>query len=151
MSKKILRVYVDSTVVGGKFNKRLIAQTKSFWEAFTRGEFIVVISDILEQEAVPAPQRLRDFLGSLPESQIERVASTSESDNLAVWYIAKRVVDESSLNDCRHIALATIAGADAVVSWNMKHMVKRSDGYNSVNESLGYPQVPIKTPEDLMR
>ena len=151
MTKRIPRIYVDSTAVGGKFNKRFAEQTKTFWDAFTRGEFIVIISDILEQEAVPAPQRVRDFLGSLPESQIERVTSTSESDNLAVWYVAKRVVDESCLNDCRHIALATIAGADAIVSWNMKHMVKRSDGYNSVNESLGYPCVPIKTPENFMR
>ena len=41
-----------------------------------------------------------------------------------------------------------MARADAIVSWNMKHMVniERKRGYNSVNVKLGYPQMEILTP-----
>ena len=62
MTKKIKRVYVDSTVVGGKFNKRLAEQTKPFWDAFDRGEIIVIVSDVLEYELEDAPERANNFL-----------------------------------------------------------------------------------------
>jgi len=148
MEKRIKRVYVDSVAVGGKFNKRLAEQTKPFWDAVERGEVRVIVSDVLEQEAKKAPKRVRDFLDSLQESQVERVVSTPETNALAERYIAEGVVGESSLDDCRHIALATIARADALVSWNFGHIVNidRIRGYNGVNMKLGYPQIEILTP-----
>ena len=68
MEKRIKRIYVDSVAVGGKFNTRLAEQTKPFWDAVERGDIRVIVSDVLAKEAVKAPQRVRDFLDSLPES-----------------------------------------------------------------------------------
>ena len=152
MIKKIKRIYIDSTVVGGKFNKRLAEQTKPFWNAFDRGEIIVIVSDVLEDELENAPERANNFYDSLPKSQIERFVSTPESDSLAKQYIAEGVIDKSSLDDCRHIAVATLANADVLVSWNFKHIVNddRIRGYNSVNMKLGYPQINIRTPYEVI-
>jgi len=145
---KKLRVYVDSSEVGGAFNKRIAQETRPFWESVQRGEVIVILSDVLAKELRQAPERARDFMGTLPESQIERVISTEESVSLATQYITENVVGESSFDDCAHVALATIAHADVLVSWNMKHLVNldRKRGYNSVNMKLGYPQIEILTP-----
>jgi len=73
-----------------------------------------------------------------------------ETEDLAARYVAENVVGESSAADCTHIALATIAHADVLVSWNLKHMVKRSEGYKSVNKALEYPEIEIQTPEKFM-
>ena len=110
------------------------------------------MSDLLEREIQPAPPFVRDFFGSIPESQIERVVSTDESDDLAERYIAENVVGQSSLDDCKHIALATLAHADVLVSWNFKHIVNatRILGYNSVNMKLGYSQINIRTPYEVV-
>ncbi len=56
------------------------------------------------------------------------------------------------MDDCRHIAMATIAKADVPASWNFKHVVnlKRIKGYNSVNSQMGYPVLEIRSPKDLM-
>jgi len=145
---KKLRVYVDSSAVGGAFNKRIAQETRPFWEAVQRGEIIVLLSDVLEKELQKAPERARDFVGTLSASHVERVVSTDESDSLAVQYIAENVVGESSFDDCAHVALATIARADVLVSWNMKHLANldRKRGYNSVNMKLGYPPIEILTP-----
>ena len=145
---KKLRVYVDSSVVGGAFNKRVSQETRPFWDAVRRGEVIVIVSDILEKELQKAPERAKDFVDTLPESHIERVVSTDESDSLATQYIAENVVGESSFDDCAHVALATIARADVLVSWNMKHLANldKKRGYNSVNMKLGYSQIEILTP-----
>ena len=145
---KTLRVYVDSSAIGGAFNKRTAQETRPFWDAVQRGEIIVILSDVLEKELQKAPTRARDFVDTLPESQVERVVSTDESDSLATQYIAENVVGESSFDDCAHVALATIAHADVLVSWNLKHLanIDRKRGYNSVNMKLGYPQIEILTP-----
>jgi len=152
MENRKKRVYVDSSVVGGKFNTRLAEQTKPFWDAVERGEITIIVSDVLIDELEGAPERAREFYRSLPESLIERVDSTGESDTLAKRYIAEGVVGESSLDDCRHIALATIARADVLVSWNFKHIVNvdRIRGYNSVNEKLWYPRIEIRTPSEVI-
>ena len=152
MSEKIRRVYVDGCAVGGAFNRRFADETRPFWDAVRNGKIIVIVSDVLEKELQAAPERAQELINKLPESQIERIVSTTESNRLAAQYIAEKVVGESSLDDCRHIALATIAHADVLVSWNFKHIVNldRIEGYNSVNMKLRYPQINIRTPYEVI-
>jgi len=151
MHKGVKRVYVDSSVVGGRFNKRLAEQTKPFWDAVDRGEIVVIVSDMLEREVKneKTPQCVRDFLDSL-QKQAVRIMITEEVNDLATRYIADNVVGEFSFSDCVHVALATLANADVLVSWNLKHMVNRSEEYKNVNEELGYSRIEIQTPENFM-
>jgi hypothetical protein len=147
----INRVYVDACSIGGLFNQ-YAEQTKPFWATVRRGAITIIVSDVLEREVRPAPQCVRDFFESLPESQIERVVLTEESDALAKRYIAANVVGTTSLDDCRHIAIATLAKADALVSWNFRHVVNASKirGYNGVNMLFGYTQIDIRTPYEVI-
>jgi len=152
MGKRIKRVYVDSSAVGGKFNKRIAEQTKPFWGAVESGEIVVIVSDMLEEEVmdVNTPQRVKKFFNTLLRSQAVRVMTTEEVSMLAKRYIAEKVVDESSFADCVHVALATLANADVLVSWNMTHLVNRHEEYKRVNVALGYPEIEIQTPEKFM-
>ena len=149
MEKRVKKVYVDSTAVGGKFNTRIAAQTKPFWDAVDSGEVIVIVSDMLEQEVrdTGTPQRVKDFFDTSLKLKAVRILATKESDELAARYITEKVVDQSCLADCIHVALATLANADVLVSWNLKHMVEQSHGYKNVNKTLGYPEIEILTPE----
>jgi predicted nucleic acid-binding protein len=134
------------------FNPMYAAQTRPFWEAVQRGEITVIVSDVLNRELLKAPQRAQELIYGLPQSQTEHVVSTEESDRLAEQYIIDGVVGETSLDDYRHIALATLAHADVLVSWNFKHIVNinRIRGYNSVNMKLGYSQIEIRTPFEVI-
>jgi hypothetical protein len=62
------------------------------------------------------------------------------------------VVGKTSFDDCQHIAMATIYKADALVSWNFKHIVNvaRIENYNRINHLHGYPVIEIITPKTLM-
>jgi len=77
---------------------------------------------------------------------------TEEAIELANMYIAEKVVGKTSLEDCRHIALATISKVDVLASWNFKHIVnlERIKGYNSLNLRLGYAMIEIRSPKDLI-
>lgn len=59
---------------------------------------------------------------------------------------------KTSLEDCRHIALATIYKVDVLASCNFKHIVNldRIKGYNSVNLRMGYSMIEIRSPKDLV-
>ncbi len=61
-------------------------------------------------------------------------------------------VGKTSLEDCRHIALATIHKVDVLASWNFKQIVNldRIKGYNYVNLRLEYSMIEIRSPKDLV-
>ena len=62
------------------------------------------------------------------------------------------VVGRTSLDDCRHIALATINKVDVLASWNFKHIVNlaRIKGYNAVNLKNDYQILEIRNPKELI-
>jgi hypothetical protein len=64
----------------------------------------------------------------------------------------KNVVGKTSIEDCRHIAMASINKVDVLASWNFKHIVNldKIKGYNSVNLQLGYTTIEIRSPKDLI-
>ena len=111
-----------------------------------------MVSEVLKGELDTAPVHVREFFNQLPESQIELVNSSEETERLAAQYIAEGVVGKSSLNDCRHIAIATIYQADCLVSLNFKHIVNanRIYRYNGINMLLGYPVIEIRTPYEVI-
>jgi hypothetical protein len=50
-----------------------------------------------------------------------------------------------------HIALATTAVADIVVSWNFKHIVRydKIEQFNAVNIENGYKAISIHSPREV--
>ena len=77
---------------------------------------------------------------------------TEEATHLADQYIHAKVVGNSSRADCQHIAMATIAHADVLLSWNFKHIVNLNKirGYNGINYQLGYNMIEIRTPKEII-
>ncbi|MCL2622985.1 MAG: hypothetical protein FWD31_04885 [Planctomycetaceae bacterium] len=153
MNRKIInRVYVDTSVVGGMFDREFEQRIKPFWSAVAGGKIRIIVSDILEEELENSPVPVREFFHRLPQAQMERVSATEDSDALAEQYVIAGVVGKTSIDDCRHIALATIVCADVLVSLNFKHIVnvKRIYGYNGVNMVLGYPAIEIRTPDEVI-
>ncbi|MEJ0055827.1 MAG: PIN domain protein [Bacteroidota bacterium] len=146
------RVYIDTSVVGGFFDDEFKIPTQKLFERLQSKELIFVISDLLELELINAPKYVRELLLNYSNHYFERVELTEETLSLADQYIADKVVGRTSLEDCRHIALATINEVDVLASWNFKHIVNldRIKGYNSVNLKLGYREIEIRTPQELV-
>ena len=146
------RIYIDTSVVGGYFDEEFSETTKELFERLENNEIAFIISDLLELELTGAPKNVRELLYQFSRDKFERVTLTEEAIQLADTYIAEKVVGKTSLEDCRHIALATINRVDVLASWNFKHIVNldRIKGYNSVNYRLGYPMIEIRSPKDLI-
>ena len=144
------RIYIDTSFVGGYYDEEFEEATKRLFQRLENKEIIFVVSDLLE--LIDSPERVRELLYKFTPDNFERVSLTEEAINLADAYIAGKVVGKTSLEDCRHIALATVCKVDVLVSWNFKHIVNldRIKGYNSVNLKLGYSMIEIRSPKDLI-
>lgn len=148
----IKRVYIDTSVVGGKFDEEFSEDTIPFFESINKGEIYIIVSDLLEAELLRAPERVRKLLEDIPETFIERIELSEEATNLADKYIEAKVVGKTSRADCQHIAMATLVRADVLVSWNFKHIVNldKIRGYNGINYQLGYNMIEIRTPKEII-
>jgi predicted nucleic acid-binding protein len=146
------RIYIDTSVVGGYFDEEFKGPTQKLFKRLEDNEVRFVISDLLELELLQAPKRVSELLLNYPPDRFDRIELTQEIMDLADRYISEKVVGRTSLEDCRHIALATINRVDVLASWNFKHIVNldRIKGYNSVNLRLGYPTIEIRTPQELV-
>jgi len=146
------RLYIDTSVFGGVFDIEFEHETNLLFEMVKNGEIICVYSDLCELEMENAPLKVRDHFLNIEKSTTEFVEITEEINQLAELYVAEKVVGETSIDDCRHIACATINKVDFLVSWNFKHIVNvfKIRGYNAVNLKLGYSQIDIRSPKDIL-
>ena len=146
-----LRVYIDTSVIGGYFDDEFSNDTKLLFNEILKGDYHIVISDLTEKELNKAPENVKFLLIDL-NIDYELVLVTQECIDLALEYIKEKVVRETSLDDCIHIATAIINRIDILLSWNFKHIVniQRIRGYNSINIKNGYPTLEIRSPKDLI-
>ena len=146
------RFYFDTSVFGGIYDIEFEVETTLLFERVTLGLIKCVYSKLTESELTNAPEKVRNFFENLPDNCKEKVLVTPESLNLAQTYVDEKVVDETSLDDCIHIATATLNKVDMLVSWNFKHIVNvyRIRGYNSINLRLGHTVLEIHSPKEIV-
>lgn len=147
------RIYIDTSIVGGYFDEEFKEATIKLFERLDNNEIKFVVSDLLDLELLNAPTHVKEHLLKYSADKFERIDLTEEAILLADTYVSEKVVGKTSLEDCRHIALATINKVDVLASWNFKHIVNldRIKGYNSVNMRLGYSLIEIRSPKDLVK
>ncbi len=146
------RFYFDTSVFGGLFDTEFEKETTLLFERVSLGQIKCVYSNLTESELTNAPERVRDFFEHLKDELKEKVFVTPEALKLAQTYVDEKVIGETSLDDCIHIATATLNKVDMLVSWNFKHIVNvyRIRGYNSINLRLGHGTLEIHSPKEIV-
>jgi len=146
------RIYIDTSIVGGYFDDEFADATRALFRRLENREVVFVVSSVLEQEVKKAPLHVRELLGKFDGENFERVLLTPEAIELADCYIAEKVVGKTCVEDCRHIAIATLNKVDVLASWNFKHIVNldKIRGYNAVNMKKGCHVIEIRNPRELI-
>ena len=146
-----MRIYADTSVFGGVFDKEFAEPTRKFFSEIDAGRFTIVTSAIVEAEIEPAPQNIRDFFTHY-EAIAEIAQVTQEMLLLQQQYIKSGVVTPKSAEDALHVAIATVAECNLIVSWNFKHIVHfdKIPKYNAVNTLNGYGQIGIYSPLEVI-
>lgn len=147
------RIYLDTSVVGGCFDSEFARWSNSLMKDFAAGTFLPVLSDVLAAEIQDAPPAVRQKYEDLLRIEHELVAVTEEVIELAEAYQRREILTPKFYDDCLHIALASVAEADLLVSWNFRHIVHfdKIRLFNSVNLELGYKPLQIYSPREVTK
>jgi hypothetical protein len=147
-----LRVYADTSVFGGCFDEEFADESSAFFKEVSGRRFLLVIADVTVRELAFAPEPVRRVLAELSADDVEFIPYSEEIGRLRDAYIAAGVLGETSAGDAEHIASATVAEADLVVSWNFKHIVHfdKIAGFQAVNLLHGYKPIRIYSPREVV-
>jgi len=149
---KRLLVYVDASVIGGCEDPEFSADSRSLWRQFATGRYLLVLSTHTLRELQGAPEAVRQHLLSVPKEHQIVLQDSQEAADLAEAYLRRGVLGPGSRADAFHVALATAARVDVLVSWNFQHIVnlERIRLFNSVNIEWGYGTVEIRSPREVL-
>ncbi len=110
-----LRVYVDTSVFGGVHDREFYAPSERFFAAVRGGGFTILVSAATAEEIAAAPESVGETF-RLHEPHMELVEKTPEATRLAQAYLAARVVGRAARVDALHVATASVAHTDVLVS-----------------------------------
>jgi hypothetical protein len=139
MGMKILRTDIDTSVIGGCFDTESSPWSNGLMQDFRRGHFR------------PTPEPVRVQYAELLSLGAEVLAVNDEPLDLAAVYEAHSILASRFRNDLLHIALATVADVDVLVSWNFRHVVRleKIRLCNAVNLERGYKPIQIYSPREV--
>jgi hypothetical protein len=148
---KIPRIYVDTSVLGGCFDPEFRTWSVGLMEDFRRGRFRAILSEVTAAEIEAAPEAIRAIHGELLASGAELIEVSREALTLQSAYQRHSVLPLRFQNDMLHIALATVAEVDVLVSWNFRHIVRldKIRLFNGINLELGYRAIAIYSPREV--
>jgi hypothetical protein len=149
---KRFRVYSDTSVFGGCFDDEFALESMAFFAEVKAGKFTLVISPTVLAELRRAPEQVRNILAGLPRSVVEIVEIEPEVETLRDAYIKAGILTADHRSDAEHIACASVAEVDFVVSWNFRHIVQfeKIAGYQAVNLMNGYREIRIYSPKEVV-
>ncbi|MCX7001065.1 MAG: PIN domain protein [Candidatus Sumerlaeota bacterium] len=149
---KRLRIYADTSVFGGCFDEEFSRDSLRLFEEIKSGNFILILSDTTLRELHGAPAQVKEIIANIPMNNLEIIPFSDEIDELREAYLAAGIVGPLSADDAEHIACASIADVDLIVSWNFKHIVhfEKIKQYQAVNMLKGYHIIPIHTPREVV-
>lgn len=148
---KKLQIYVDTSVLGGCFEPEFSPWSNGLIADFRAGTFTPVLSALLETELRRAPESVRDVYSELLALTGASIPVSDEALDLLAAYESHGVLGPKFRSDMLHIALATVASVDVLVSWNFKHIVRfdKIRLFNAVNLEQGYRSLSIHSPREV--
>ncbi len=146
-----LRIYVDTSVLGGCFDAEFAVWSNALVRDFRAARLIPVLSDVTAAEVRIAPEPVRALHQELLLLAGSVLQLTPDALALVAAYEARGILSTRYREDMLHIALATLAHVDALVSWNFKHIVRldKIRRFNAVNHERGHKALNILSPREV--
>lgn len=148
---KTQRIYIDTSVIGGCFDEEFAEWSNGLVADFRTGIFQPLLSDVVAAEVADAPENVQGVYAELVSLNAEILKVDESALGLAEEYQKRSILTPNFYDDGLHIALATVAEADFLVSWNFKHIVRfdKIRLFNAVNIEFGYKPLQIFSPREV--
>lgn len=146
-----MRFYIDTSVFGGYFDDEFKNDTKNLFYAIDAGRIDIITSITTILELQKAPNRVQQLVDSYRD-HIKILEFGPEIEKLSESYVKEGALTRKFISDAQHIAFASAARVDALISWNFLHMVNffKIRQYNAINLRHGYPIIDIRSPQEVL-
>lgn len=153
---KKIKYYLDTTIFNFVFAEGDTEKKDITLRLFENLPLIaegIYISDEVIREISRAPEPRKSQLEGLVRKTNPLLLEVDiEAEELAERYVKEGIIPERYRSDALHIAVAVINGIEVIVSWNFEHIVKLKTRVmvNGVNRLLGYHEIEICSPEEVI-
>jgi len=151
-----MRLYLDTSIVGALFDVEIPQRqeiTRTLLDPILEKKHLGVISNIVLEEIDRSAEELkRKLLIEMQKVPFQVISEDETSADLLEVYEKEGFVRKGARLDLRHLAVATVSGVDAVVSWNFRDIVniRTRRAVHSLNLRFGYPLIEIVSPEEVI-
>lgn len=154
---RLLSIDLETTIFNFPFvddAPQYKADTLKLFEEIKAGKFrpftsSYVLDEIEKDPDIETRNKMKAFV---PKYGIKVLSSRDETDWLAERYIEAGIIPARFGADALHIACATVAELDIIVSLNFRHIVKHKTiaAVDAINKANGYKGIFIHTPAEVI-
>jgi len=151
-----MRLYLDTSVIGALFDLEMpqrVEITRALLQSIISGEHTGIISNIVLEEIERSPEEFKEkIIDEMRKIPLHIISEDEASADLLEIYEKEGFIRKGARLDLRHIAVATVNGVDAVVSWNFRDIVniRTRRSVHATNLRLGFPLIEIVSPEEVI-
>jgi len=151
-------IYIETTIPSYYFNSRADAElqvlskwTRDWWDHWRKGYQLVssvAVIEELQRGKHPLQKEKLAMIASLPLLEITpRVLDVVDA------YIANKVMPGDPRGDALHLALASVAKCDMLLSWNCRHIVnpRKEEHIEALNTKMHLHIPRLFTPFELLK
>ena len=124
--------------------------TRTWWESHRQQYRVVAFAIVVREASAGDPQMAAKRLALIADCDLLQI--TDAVDALAALLLARGLVSATVPNDALHLAVATVGGAEYLLTWNLRHLAGAIARRRIEHElrRLGHEPPTICTPEELM-
>ena len=151
--RKRIKVYMDTSVISALFDdrnqQRQVLTQRFFEDVDTFDAYVseLVLAEIDGTRDVGLRSKLREIA-----TRFKLLPIDEKDRTIAREYVRHGAIPPDYSEDALHISMASANGMDYLLSRNFEHIVKLKTRriVSMVNASLGYPDLAIATPAELL-
>jgi predicted nucleic acid-binding protein len=154
---KIPTIYLETTIFNFPFAddaSQYQADTLRLFEEIKTGKFQPFTSEYVarELEVTKDVEKLAKMKALISDYGITVIPANPEIERLANVYVSSGIIPAKYATDALHIAAATVASLDYIVSLNFRHIVKHKTIIETevINAREGFKRVFIHTPAEVI-
>lgn len=154
---RIPTIYLETTIFNFPFADdapQYRNDTKKLFSEIKAGKFIPFTSEYVtrELENTRDLSKLEQMKALIIDHGITVIQACDDAERLADVYIKAGIIPDKYETDAFHIAAATVAGLDFIISLNFKHIVKHKTIIETeiINAREGYRRIFIHTPAEVI-
>lgn len=150
-------VYVETSVASYYAETRETVEAMAWrqatrrWWAKAPGKYRLVTSEYVFAELQRAPEPKRSEALRILEP-VELLDPRPETDDVIAYYMEHKLMPQDATGDAAHLAMASLARVDFLVTWNLRHLanVHKLHHAEVLNARLKLPTPQMVTPYSLL-